>query len=63
MLFLFSRKQVAFISFLFGIPLIIGPIALIGQGFTDYLISSILLIIGSLLILGGYFAYKDSLDR
>ena len=62
MLFLFSKKQVAFISFLFGFPLIIGPIFLFSLGFSDLLIGSILLIMGLLLLLGGYFAYKDSKD-
>jgi len=62
MLFLFSKKQVAFISFLFGFALVIGPIFLFLQGFSDYLIGSILLIMGTLLLLGGYFAYRDSKD-
>jgi len=62
MLFLFSKKQVAFISFLFGFTLFIGPIFLFLQGFSDYLIGSILLIMGTLLLLGGYFAYRDSKD-
>jgi hypothetical protein len=60
MLFLFSKKQVAFISFLFGLPLLIFGVYYIVLGFSDYLLLFLMFIIGILLIIGGFFAYKDS---
>jgi len=60
MLFLFSKKQVAFISFLFGLPLLIFGVYFIIIGFSDYLLLSLMFIIGLLLVIGGSMAYKDS---
>jgi hypothetical protein len=63
MLFLFSKKQVAFISFLFGLPLLIFGVYFILQGFSDYLLLSLMFIIGFLLVAGGGMVYKDSLEK
>ncbi len=63
MLFLFSKKQVAFISFLFGLPLLIFGVYFILQGFSDYLLLSLMFIIGFLLVAGGAMVYKDSLEK
>jgi len=63
MLFLFSKKQVAFISFLFGLPLLIFGVYFILQGFSDYLLLSLMFIIGFLLVAGGAMVYKDSLKK
>jgi len=60
MLFLFSKKQVAFISFLFGLPLLIFGVYFIIIGFSDYLLLSLMFVIGLLLVIGGSMAYKDS---
>ena len=61
MLFLFSKKQVAFVSLLFGLPILIFGFILLTQNFIDYLFISLVLIIGSLLVIGGIMIYKDSL--
>jgi hypothetical protein len=63
MLFLFSKKQVAFISFLFGFPFLIFGVYFILQGFSDYLLLSLMFIIGFLLVAGGAMVYKDSLEK
>ena len=63
MLFLFSKKQVAFISFLFGLPLLIFGVYFILQGFSDYLLLSLMFIIGFLLVAGGGMVYNDSLEK
>ena len=63
MLFLFSKKQVAFISFLFGLPLLIFGVYFILQDFSDYLLLSLMFIIGFLLVAGGGMVYKDSLEK
>lgn len=60
MIFLFSKKQVAFIAYLFGIPFLIFGLYTIFSGFSDYLLISILFIIGIMLIIGGSFVLKDS---
>lgn len=61
MLFLFSKKQVALISFIFGLPLIMFSLYFIFKGISDYLLISLMFIIGLFLMLGGQLVYKDSL--
>jgi len=61
MLFLFPKKQVALISFIFGIPFLIFDVYFILQGFSDYLLLSLIFIIGFLLVAGGAMVYKDSM--
>ena len=63
MLFLFSKKQVAFISFLFGLPSLIFGVFFIVQGFSDYLLLALMFIIGFLLVAGRGMVYKDSLEK
>ena len=69
MLFLFSKKQVAFIAFLFGIPLIFFSIFFLFSGFNnygalryiaDYIAVSLLFIIPINLILALYFGGLDT---
>jgi len=50
-------------SFLFGLPLLIFGVYFILQGFSDYLLLSLMFIIGFLLVAGGAMVYKDSLKK
>jgi len=58
---LISKKGVSFLAFIFGLPHLIFGVYFIFQGFFDYLLLSLMFIIGLLLIIGGSMIYKDSL--
>ena len=58
-----DNKGVAFLSFLIGIPLLIfGSIFLI-QGFTDYLLIILTIVIGGLLVLGGILTIRNYISE
>jgi len=57
---LISKKGVSFLSFIFGLPLLIFGVYFIIQGFSDYLLLSLMFIIGLFLVIGGFLIYKDS---
>ena len=56
-----SKKGVSFLSFIFGFPFLIFGVYLTLQGFSDYLLLSLMFIIGLLLVIGGSMVYKYSL--
>jgi len=57
---LISKREVSFLAFIFGFPLLIFGVYFIFQGFSDYLLLSLMFIIGLLLVIGGSITYKDS---
>ena len=57
---LISKRGVSFLAFIFGLPLLIFGVYFIFQGFSDYLLLSLMFIMGLLLVIGGSMTYKDS---